>query len=203
MNNHGIHTITFIFNLALTLHTARAKIFLCRLKTCSTSSKQKHLRRRWKLFFFLLLFFSFSSHKKFFFTLQQKLLITCNVITLGREEAKEENYPRKMGTKTINKKKSAKKTSGWKFVSSLLSCSCCASLSEGEEENYEKREKEKSKKIISSFFFFLEIIRKNGRKRNCNIDITTDLKEEIMRLGEEVSSTRKGRRSKMLRNCGV
>lgn len=92
MNNHGVHTITFIFNLALTLHTLRERIFLLAfvvlkiapaILVCFFETHEMGKRRlRRRKFSSTSLFF--YSAQKFFFPLQRKLLITCNVITLRK-----------------------------------------------------------------------------------------------------------------------
>ena len=79
MNNHGIHTIASIFNLALTLHTVRewkSLLGFCRLKTAPNNSISSQNGDEKK--------FSSTFAQSFFFTLGRKLLITCNVITLRK-----------------------------------------------------------------------------------------------------------------------
>lgn len=151
MNSQGEHTTTFIFNLALTLHTqARGEnlslaFVILRLLHITASRRFSYGARKK-----FLLHFSSSLLAKFFFTLQLKLLITrCNVITL-RTEGKMKNCFCKMGKETINKKKresARRKTSGSSNLLFLFSLSLYVFLI-----SKALRIKRRRKKTISRFF---------------------------------------------------
>ena len=124
MNNHGIHTIASIFNLALTLHTVREwKSFLgfCRLKTAPNNSISSQNGDEKK--------FSSTFAQSFFFTLRRKLLITCNVITLRKPRTGwgKKNYLTRWEHKqqSIRRNRPEKKEhqAGNSLVISFLSCS--------------------------------------------------------------------------------
>lgn len=119
MNNHS-NTITFIFNLALTLHTVRetkiSSFFLAfvvlKLLHITASRRSSKAHRMGK--------------KKSFPQLLHKVLLYASAKIINnmqcdnaekRDGMREEKLSHKMGTQTtINKKKLARRTSSWKFL---------------------------------------------------------------------------------------
>jgi hypothetical protein len=96
MNNHGVHTITFIFNLALTLHTVREKqIFplafvVLKLLHITASRRSFEARRMGK--------------KKVFFNFCTKVLLyaSAKIINNMQCDNTEKREKRDEGSKTIS-----------------------------------------------------------------------------------------------------
>lgn len=137
MNNHGIHTITFIFNLALTLHTVRREnlsLAFVVLALLHIAASHRSFEAHEKFSLFLL--------PNFFFTLQRKLLIICNVITLRSWEMVERITIARWERKQSIRRRNIRLEICFFF---MLSVAVCCDI-----------ESEKNtRKQISSFFFFL------------------------------------------------